>query len=72
MRWTVDEPEDYRFVAQVYEALYPLKAAFTMEDVIELIEKRSELAQINQNFSRNEGLQKSLREDTVWKGEAGT
>lgn len=72
MRWTVDEPEDYRFVVQVYEALYPLKAAFTMEDVIELIKKRPELAQINQNFSRNEGLQKSLREDTVWKGEAGT
>jgi spore coat polysaccharide biosynthesis protein SpsF len=33
LRWTVDTPEDYAFVAKVYEALYSTKPAFTSEDV---------------------------------------
>ncbi len=33
-RWTVDTPEDFAFVNDVYEALYPLNPAFTTEDVL--------------------------------------
>ncbi|HEY8571119.1 glycosyltransferase family protein [Phenylobacterium sp.] len=33
LRWTVDTPEDYAFVARVYEALYPKNPAFTSDDV---------------------------------------
>lgn len=33
LRWTVDTPEDYVFVARVYEALYAQKPAFTSDDV---------------------------------------
>lgn len=36
LRWTVDTPEDLAWVRQVYAALYP--AAFTMADVLDLIE----------------------------------
>ena len=32
-RWTVDLPEDYAFVAEVYAALYPANPAFTSDDV---------------------------------------
>lgn len=33
LRWTVDTPEDFAFVERVYDALYPVKPAFTSEDV---------------------------------------
>jgi spore coat polysaccharide biosynthesis protein SpsF len=34
-RWTVDTPEDFRFVADVYTALYPADPAFTSVDVLD-------------------------------------
>lgn len=33
VRWTVDFPADYAFVAAVYEELYPANPAFTSDDV---------------------------------------
>jgi spore coat polysaccharide biosynthesis protein SpsF len=33
-RWTVDTPEDFAFVNDVYEDLYPLNPAFTTADVL--------------------------------------
>jgi len=33
LRWTVDTPEDYAFVARVYDALYPTRPDFTSEDI---------------------------------------
>lgn len=33
LRWTVDTPEDFDFVARVYAALYPGKPDFTSDDV---------------------------------------
>jgi spore coat polysaccharide biosynthesis protein SpsF len=33
VRWTVDRPDDYAFVAAVYDALYPHDPAFTSDDV---------------------------------------
>jgi spore coat polysaccharide biosynthesis protein SpsF len=33
VRWTVDRPDDYAFVAAVYDALYPRDAAFTSDDI---------------------------------------
>ena len=63
LRWTVDEPEDFEFVRQVIEMLYPVNRNFRMNDVLELIHKRPDLAQINTHITRNEGLLKSLEED---------
>jgi spore coat polysaccharide biosynthesis protein SpsF len=34
LRWTVDEPADYQFVARIYAALYPAKPDFTTSDVL--------------------------------------
>jgi spore coat polysaccharide biosynthesis protein SpsF len=46
VRWTVDLPDDYAFVAAVYEALYPANPAFTSADVRALVGRRPELARL--------------------------
>ena len=46
-RWTVDTAEDLAFVAAVYAALYPRNQAFQWTDVLELVNQRPELTQIN-------------------------
>jgi spore coat polysaccharide biosynthesis protein SpsF len=62
MRWTVDEPRDYEFVRQVYEALYPTNPAFTTDDILQLLRRAPELMQINSGIERNHGLQSSAGE----------
>ena len=69
MRWTVDEPGDYEFVRQVYEALYPENPAFMTEDVLGLIAERPELATLNSGIARNEGLIQSIRTETESENE---
>ena len=64
-RWTVDEPEDFELVKAVYEGIYKEKQKFAMYDVLEFLRLNPQLLQINDNFERNEGLKKSLREDKV-------
>jgi spore coat polysaccharide biosynthesis protein SpsF len=44
VRWAVEGPADYAFVAAVYDALYPLNRAFTSADVRALLEARPDLA----------------------------
>lgn len=63
MRWTVDEPEDFEFVRQVYEHLYPTKPDFSTKDILELLERESALQNINSKFKRNEGTKKSFLAD---------
>lgn len=64
LRWTVDEPEDFEFVKQVIEILYSVNKNFRMNDVLELIYQRPDLAQINTHIKRNEGLLKSLADES--------
>ncbi len=63
LRWTIDYEEDYQFAKEVYKRLYKEGEIFYMEDILELLEKEPELAKINQGIVRNEGYEKSLRED---------
>jgi len=44
VRWSVESPADYAFVAAVYDALYPVNRAFTSTDVRRLLETRPDLA----------------------------
>lgn len=44
VRWAVDGPADYAFVAAVYDALYPLDRAFTSADIRKLLAERDDLA----------------------------
>lgn len=63
MRWTVDEPEDFDLVRQIYEALYPANRAFTTKDILALLNAKPELLEVNRKFRRNEGLERSLAKD---------
>jgi spore coat polysaccharide biosynthesis protein SpsF len=44
VRWTVDFPDDYAFVAAVYAALWPANPAFASDDVRALVRARPDLA----------------------------
>jgi spore coat polysaccharide biosynthesis protein SpsF (cytidylyltransferase family) len=44
VRWAVESPADYAFVAAVYDALYPVNRAFTSDDVRALLARRPDLA----------------------------
>jgi spore coat polysaccharide biosynthesis protein SpsF len=46
VRWTVDLPADYGFMAQVYDALYARGPAFTSDDVRALVRGRPDLARL--------------------------
>jgi spore coat polysaccharide biosynthesis protein SpsF len=64
LRWTVDEPRDFAFVKQVYEALYPQNPAFSTSDILRLLVSRPALQRINGDIQRNAGLLKSLAKDS--------
>lgn len=66
MRWTVDEVQDFEFVRNVYEALYPNKPDFTTQDILELLERAPQLLSINSQFKRGEGGKKSLLADAAY------
>jgi spore coat polysaccharide biosynthesis protein SpsF len=44
LRWTVDFPEDYDFVAEIYDHLYPAKADFLTQDIRRFLAGRPDLA----------------------------
>ena len=64
LRWTVDEPCDFAFVEAVYEKLYAKNNDFSMQDILALLKEYPDLWTLNQGIVRNEGLLKSLAEDT--------
>ncbi len=49
-RWTIDYAEDYMFIKSVYDELYHLKPNFGMHDVLDLMERRPEIAAINSHL----------------------
>lgn len=59
LRWTVDEPQDYQFVSQVFDRLYPGNPAFTTEDILRLVAAHPELSGLNADIGRNEGLNRT-------------
>jgi len=63
LRWTVDEPEDFILVEKIYQALYKKNPFFLTNDILNLLKEIPSLSNINDKFIRNEGLEKSLKED---------
>lgn len=66
-RWTVDEPEDFEAVKRIYEYfLYEEEnEAFHYTDILKYIHMHPEIKEINREYQRNEGLQKSIKEDKI-------
>lgn len=46
-RWTLDTPEDYRLIQEVYEALYHGKHDFYMMDIVALMKRAVHLPHLN-------------------------
>ena len=63
LRWTVDEPEDFKFITKVYQELYQHKPDFLLKDILLLLAQQPTLKNINKKFTRNEGLKKSIIAD---------
>ncbi len=63
-RVTVDHPEDLAVVRAVFGALQPCDPAFTLADVVELLERRPDLRAANASVSsvRLHGAQAALRD----------
>lgn len=49
---TLDTPEDYRMISSVFEALYPQNPAFSLADVLELLDRHPEIAAMNSHVRR--------------------
>ena len=49
-RWTLDYPEDYHFIAEVYKKLYIHNPLFGLYDILSLVEDHPEITEINSRF----------------------
>jgi len=47
LRRTLDYPEDYEFIKQIYSNLYKPEEIFGIEDILTFLEKHPELMKIN-------------------------
>lgn len=54
LRLTVDTPEDLELVRAIYAELYTANSAFTLADVLTLLDRRPELAAINRHVQQKE------------------
>ncbi|MCI8949010.1 MAG: NTP transferase domain-containing protein [Lachnospiraceae bacterium] len=67
-RWTVDEPEDYFFIKNIYDHFKIAgKEAFDSKDILAYLNANPKVREINKGFIRNEGLLISLKNDRTVK-----
>ena len=50
-RFTIDYEADYQFVQRVYEELYPFNSRFSYDDILDLLDKKSDIYQINAAYA---------------------
>ena len=50
-RFTIDYPEDYQFIKKVYDELFDENRIFNLEDILELLEKKPEMLNINSKYA---------------------
>lgn len=63
LRWTVDEPEDFEVIKNIFENLYNKNNNFGFDEILNFFENHPNLQKKNQSFARNEGYFKSLERD---------
>lgn len=66
-RWTVDQPEDFEVVQRIYHFFLSTEKGdnFSYKDILAFMDDHPDVKQINQKYTRNEGLEKSIREDHI-------
>ncbi len=51
-RWTIDYPEDYAFIARVYDELWTEeKPIFSMQEILRLLEAKPDIAAMNAQYA---------------------
>ena len=65
LRWTVDEQRDFSLIENIYQALYTENSSFGFQEVLHLLREQPQLIAINGSIERDEGLKKSLANDSV-------
>lgn len=70
-RWTLDEPKDLELLTEIFNRLYREDYLFLTADILQLLEERPELVEINDSIIRNEGYLKSLEQDEVYRRQHG-
>ena len=60
-RLTVDEENDFKLITAIYKHFD--STYFTFNDIVKFLENNQELLNINSNINRNEGYEKSIKED---------
>ena len=64
LRWTLDEQEDFEFINQIY-LCFSNSETFLSDDILNVLKEKPDLLKINDKFRRDEGLEKSLKNDKV-------
>lgn len=49
-RWTIDFEEDYHLIKKIYEELYPNNPTFSLNEILDLLKRKPEIASINQKY----------------------
>jgi len=71
LRWTVDEPADFKLISRIYEALYTHNPAFSTQDILAYLHDHPELMTLNVQHDRNAGYRKSLARDAILSQKKG-
>ena len=50
-RFTIDYAEDFMFIKAIYESLYPAKPDFNLQDILNLLNSRPDIAAINERYA---------------------
>jgi len=69
IRLTLDTPEDYTQIATIYKTLYHEGDIITLTEILKLLDLRTDILAINTRYKRNEGYEKSLRQDRIIQGD---
>lgn len=49
-RFTIDYQKDYDFLKRIYDELYPENNKFTLQDILDLLERKPEIKKINEEY----------------------
>jgi spore coat polysaccharide biosynthesis protein SpsF len=61
LRWTIDYPRDMEFAREIYQRLFPSKPIFLMNDVLDVLQREPNLADLNKDIPRYEGYTRSVQ-----------
>ena len=65
IRFVVDRMEDLTAVREIFKYLYKKGRIFHTQDILNLLEEKTEIIEINKNVLRNEGFSRSLEKEGI-------